>query len=88
MESLTNGQTEIKGLLKDVREFTLKNQTKCYEHLIMEPAKDEYSFPRVFPVCAEKILGVRGEILTVVADIQSWTSKGFYNMRLWAAQGA
>jgi len=87
MDLLKNGQAEIQGMIREIREFKNRDQITVYEHIILEPAKDEYSFPRSFPVCCQKILGVKGEVVKIVADIQSWSSKGFYSIRLWAAQG-
>lgn len=84
---LGNGQAEVKGLLKEIREIPTKDKEKLYEHLIVEPAKDEYSHPRTFPVCSRAILGGKGSIVEVVVNIQSWFSRGFYNMRLWAVEG-
>ena len=87
MENLKNGQLPIKGMVKEIREFENREKKKFYEHLLVEPAKDEYSFPKTYPVCSEKILGACGQIMEVIAEIQSWQSRGFYNIRLWAVPG-
>lgn len=87
MATLGNGQALIKGLLKEIREIKRNDNSSFYEHLILEPAKDEYSHPRSFPICAEEILGARGQVITVTAEIFTRQSKGFYNLRLWAVQG-
>lgn len=83
-----NGQAEIKGKLVDIREIKLRDEGSYYEHVIVEPAVDEYSHPKSFPVCSDVILGARGTVIKVVAEIRSWRSRGFYNLRLWAVQGA
>lgn len=86
---LRNGQVNVKGKLTEIREVQLRDGEKYYEHIILEPAKDEYSHPRSFPVCSEVILGARNSVVEVIADIRSWRSRGFYNLRLWVApQGA
>lgn len=84
---LKNGQLILKGMVKEIREFEDRDKQKIYEHLLVEPAKDEYSYPKTYPVCSRKILGAVGQVMTALAEIQSWQSRGFFNMRLWAVEG-
>ena len=58
-----------------------------YENIIIVPAKDSYSHPTTYSVCAQGPLGPPETDITVTCSLSSWakrTKSGvFYNMRLW-----
>jgi hypothetical protein len=77
--------TEITGLLKEVKEYPKKDGNgMIYEHIIVQPAEDEYEFPKSFPVRSEKMLAPLGTVFTALAEVRCFRSRGFYNINLWA----
>ena len=82
-----NGKAKIKGMLTGIKQIDPSTGERYYEHTLTEPAKDEYSHPKSYPVCSNSILGAKGTVFEVLAEIRSWKSKGFHNIRLWAVEG-
>jgi hypothetical protein len=87
MEKPTHMIASIEGKIEQVIEIRTSNGSNIWGHIIITPAKGEYSYPNTVQVMSERKMGDKGAVINAVISIRGRTNrKGnqtFYNVSLW-----